>query len=42
LVIRCLAGDRLIEQADLVVEEVDVAQAASDGLVLVFGQLERR
>ena len=34
-------GDRALEDRDLAVEEVDLAQAPVDGLALVAGQLER-
>src|SRR5207244_8078257 len=36
-----LAGQLALDQADLVVEEVDLAQAAIDGFALVRGKLER-
>src|SRR2546428_10986115 len=37
-----LRGELALDHADLAVQEVDLAQAALDGLALICGKLERR
>src|SRR5437588_11160176 len=37
-----LRGELALDQADLAVQEVDLAQTALDGLALVCGKLKRR
>src|SRR5256714_13065651 len=38
---KCLRGEFALDQADLVIEEVDLPEAALDGLALVGGKLQR-